>query len=143
MSRSKKDLLQVIILGDGAVGKTSIINQYVDKAFEEEHITTLGLDFAQKKYTSKVDGKELTFKIWDTAGQERFKTLTQSFYKKADGVIISYDVTDEATFDNVRNWVESLNSHAQIHTARILVGNKIDLENERKVTKEMGQQLAK
>ena len=111
----------------------------MDKAFEEEHITTLGLDFAQKKYSSKVDGKELTFKIWDTAGQERFKTLTQSFYKKADGVIISYDVTDESTFENVRNWVESLNAHAQIHTARILVGNKIDLENERKVTKENGE----
>ena len=92
---------------------------------------------------NKIDGKELTFKIWDTAGQERFKTLTQSFYKKADGVIISYDVTDESTFENVRNWVESLNAHAQIHCARILVGNKIDLVNDRKVTKEMGDQLAK
>ena len=59
-----------------------------------------------------MDGKELTFKIWDTAGQERFRTLTQSFYKKADGVIISYDCTDESTFENVRNWVDSLNSHA-------------------------------
>ena len=86
-----------------------------------------------------MDSKELTFKIWDTAGQERFKTLTQSFYKKADGVIISYDVTDESTFENVRNWVESLNTHAQKHIARILVGNKIDLVNDRKVTKEMGE----
>ena len=71
----KKFQVQIIILGDGAVGKTSMIKQYMEKQFDDEHITTLGLDFATKKYTSS-DGKEVNVKIWDTAGQERFRTLT-------------------------------------------------------------------
>ena len=87
-----KKQVQIIILGDGAVGKTSIIKRYSDKEFDEEHITTLGLDFVTKKYT--YEGIDATIKIWDTAGQERFKTLTYSFYKKANGIIIAFDVTD-------------------------------------------------
>ena len=63
------------------------------KEFESEHIATLGLDFAMKDYTTKFDGKTIEVKVWDTAGQERFIHLTYSFYKKADGIIISYDVT--------------------------------------------------
>ena len=72
-----------------------MINQYIDSKFVEDHLATLGLDFASKKYTTKQDGKEVPIKIWDTAGQERFKTLTQGFYRKADGIIISFDVTDK------------------------------------------------
>ena len=87
--------LQIIILGDGAVGKTSMISQYIDGKFQEAHLATLGLDFAQKKYVTHHDATEIPIKIWDTAGQERFKTLTQSFYRRADGVVISFDVTDK------------------------------------------------
>ena len=103
----KKVAIQVIILGDGAIGKTSMIKQYTKSEFDEDHITTLGLDFATKKYTAK-DGKEISAKIWDTAGQERFRTLTHSFYKNADGIIISYDVTDRKTFENIKTWIESI-----------------------------------
>ena len=138
----QKRQLQIIILGDGAVGKTSIINQYASEKFLEDHIATLGLDFAQKKYTTKADGKEIPIKIWDTAGQERFKTLTQSFYRKADGVIISFDLTEKPSFNNVRNWVESLNTHADKNAARVLVGNKIDLVDDRQVTQQEAQALA-
>ena len=67
----------------------------------------MGLDFATKKYQAK-DGKEISAKIWDTAGQERFRTLTHSFYKNADGIIISYDVTDRKTFENIKTWIESI-----------------------------------
>ena len=95
-------------MGDGSVGKTSIIKQFNDKEFNEEHITTLGLDYVSKKYTNKA-GDTYTIKIWDTAGQERFKTLTYAFYKKADGVIIAYDITEPRTFENVSNWIESIN----------------------------------
>ena len=96
------------------------------KKFEDEHISTLGLDFATKVYETKHDHKSIPVKVWDTAGQERFKTLTFSFYKKADGIIISYDVTDQRTYDGVKNWIESINQHAEKSAARILVGNKID-----------------
>ena len=123
--------MQIIILGDGAVGKTSMINQFIDNKFTEDHLATLGLDFASKKYKLKDSGEEVAIKIWDTAGQERFKTLTQAFYRKADGVIISFDVTERQSFKNVENWVESINMHADKSAARILVGNKIDLEDDR------------
>ena len=104
----QRNQIQIIILGDGAVGKTSIIKQYMDQTFDEDHLTTLGLDFAQKKYTAK-DGKEVPVKIWDTAGQERFKKLTYSFYKKADGVIVAFDMTEERTFDSIAGWMDSIN----------------------------------
>ena len=67
-------------------------------------------------------------KVWDTAGQERFRTLTHSFYKNADGIIISYDVTDKKTFESIKTWVDSIDTHGKKQAARILVGNKIDLE---------------
>ena len=80
-------------------------------------------------------------KIWDTAGQERFKTLTYSFYKKADGIIIAFDVTDYKTFENITNWVESIDQHANGEVPRVMVGNKIDLDD-RKVTAEQANTMA-
>ena len=74
------------------------------------------------------DGSEINVKVWDTAGQERFKTLTHAFYKNADGIIISYDVTTRSTFDSIKSWVDSIETHGKKNAARILVGNKIDLE---------------
>ena len=136
-----KKSVQIIILGDGAVGKTAVLRQYHDKKFEEEHIMTLGLDFVTKKYTAK-DGNEYQVKIWDTAGQERFKTLTFAFYKKADGVIMAFDTTDSKTFDNIGNWVDSINTHATSGVPKVLVGNKIDLEEDRQVTEQQGRDLA-
>ena len=138
-----KRQIQLIILGDGAVGKTSLINQYTNKQFSEEHLTTLGLDFATRKYQTKSDGSEIPVKIWDTAGQERFRTITYSFYRRADGIIISYDVTDEKSFKSIENWVESIKQHADQSAPRILVGNKIDLTDNRQVSREQGQLLAK
>ena len=128
-------------MGDGAVGKTSMIKQFNDQEFVDEHITTLGLDFVVKKYKTK-DGRDFTVKIWDTAGQERFKTLTYSFYKKADGVIIAYDITEQRSFENVTTWIDSITQHAGDNVAKILVGNKVDLEENRAVKKENAELLA-
>ena len=118
-----------------------MIKQYMDKAFDEDHITTLGLDFATKKYTSK-DGKETSVKIWDTAGQERFKKLTYSFYKKADGVILAFDITEERTFDSIAGWMDSINQHGNEGISKIIVGNKVDLDDKRTVSKERAEALA-
>ena len=93
---------------------------------------TLGLDFVTRKFKAS-DGNEYIIKIWDTAGQERFKTLTYSFYKKADGVIMAYDTTDPKSFENIKNWVDSINQHAESGVPKILVGNKIDLEDDRQI----------
>ena len=75
------------------------------------------------------DGLTITVKIWDTAGHERFHTMTQTFYKKADGIIITYDITAANTFDNVTTWLSSINENTQDNVPRILVGNKCDLED--------------
>ena len=79
-------------------------------------------------YTTKVDKKEISVKVWDTAGKERFRTLTTAFYKNADGIIISYDVTTRSSFDSIKSWVESIENHGKANAARIMVGNKMDLE---------------
>ena len=86
----------------------------------------------------KSDGAEVSIKIWDTAGQERFKTLTTNFYRKADGIIVSFDVTDQKTFDGVISWMKSIAEHADAQADVVLCGNKIDLEDARQVSKEQG-----
>ena len=72
------------------------------REFDDEHIATLGLDFAMKDHITKIDGQTIEVKVWDTAGQDRFRNLTYSFYKKADGIIISYDVTEKKSYENVK-----------------------------------------
>ena len=79
--------------------------------------------------------------MWDTAGQERFRTITQTYYKGAMGIILVYDVTQELTFNNITNWLKQIDSHASEDVARVLVANKIDLPN-RVVSKEQGEQLS-
>ena len=101
----------------------------------------MGLDFVTRDF-SPADGNDVKVKIWDTAGQERFKTLTYSFYKKADGIIIAFDVTDYKTFENITNWVESIDQHANGDVPRVMVGNKIDLEDLRSVSAEQANTMA-
>lgn len=81
-------------------------------------------------------------KIWDTAGQERFRTITHTFYKQAEGVLLVFDVTDRMSYENLHAWVNSIHEHADERIIKYLVANKIDLTEERKVTKEEGQKLA-
>ena len=91
---------------------------------------TLGLDLASKNHKLK-DGKEIKIKIWDTAGQERFQDITASFVKKANGILIVYDITDRNTFQRVSNWIDSITNKAHLNTVKILVGNKKDLLEKR------------
>ena len=100
----------IIMIGDGAVGKTSLLNMYSEGIFSTSHMATLGLDYVDKNY--KPEGgtadQNMQVKIWDTAGQERFRTLTLSFYKQAQGVILCFDVTNANSFKNVKMWLESI-----------------------------------
>ena len=138
MSQKK---IQVIILGDGAVGKTSLLKMYQDKQFTQSHMATIGLDYVSSTFHSP-KGEDIAVKIWDTAGQERFRTITYSFYKQANGVIVTFDVTNATSFNNVKNWLESIYQHADPNIVKALVGNKIDLENDRVVTYEEAKRLA-
>ena len=134
--------INIIVLGDGAVGKTSLLKMYAEGKFQESHMATLGLDYVSKAYTPPNASTELAVKIWDTAGQERFRTLTHAFYKQANGVVVAFDITNEDSFKNVRKWMESIYEHADANICKVMVGNKIDLEDERKISAKEAKDFA-
>jgi len=104
-------------------------------------MATIGLDYVSSTFKSP-KGEDIAVKIWDTAGQERFRTITYSFYKQANGVIVTFDVTNMTSFNNVKNWLESIYQHADPSIVKALVGNKIDLDD-RAVSYEDASALAK
>ena len=104
-------------------------------------VTILGLDYISTKYETP-EGKSIDVKIWDTAGQERFKTITYQFYKRAQGVLIWFDVTNRESFNNVKNWIDSIETYAKENIQKVLIGNKIDLTDKRKISTTEAQNLA-
>ena len=134
-------ICQILLLGDMAVGKTCLINRYTNGVFKEEYISTVGFDYYTKQ--EEINNKTVQVKLWDTAGQERFKTLTPSFLRNAEGVIIVFDVTSQDSFDNVKGWINSIKSNlGEKIIPIIIVGNKIDMENMREISKEDGKKIA-
>lgn len=135
MSYRKKVLLKVIILGDSGVGKTSLMNQFVNRKFSNQYKATIGADFLTKEVM--VDENYVTMQIWDTAGQERFQSLGVAFYRGADACILVYDVTSSKTFDNLESWREEFIAQAAPNNADtfpfMVIGNKIDNESQRVV----------
>lgn len=105
-------------------------------------MATIGLDYVSTTFKTPKAGDDIAVKIWDTAGQERFRTITYSFYKQANGVIVCFDVTNQTSFTNIKNWLESIYQHADPNIVKALVGNKIDLEDQRVVPYEDAKLLA-
>jgi Ras-related protein Rab-7A len=140
-SSRKKTLLKVIILGDSGVGKTSLMNQFVNKKFSNQYKATIGADFLTKEVM--VDNRLVTLQIWDTAGQERFQSLGVAFYRGADCCVLVYDVTIPNTFKTLDSWRDEFLIQASPrdpeHFPFVVIGNKIDLEN-RAVTAKRAQQ---
>ena len=137
----KEFLYKILLLGDAAVGKTCFLMQYTENTFQEIHMSTIGLDYKLKNVQLD-EGKIVKIQIWDTAGQDRFRSITKNYYKGAHGIILIYDVTNRKTFDNVRDWVEQIREEVSDKVSIILVGNKIDNVEGRKVTTEEGQKMA-
>ena len=120
---------KILIIGESAVGKTSILLKYLDNFFPQEHIATIGVEFRTKTI---IKGKfKINLNIWDTAGQERFKSLTKSFFTGATGVIFVYDITNKASFSGVRERIKEFEDYGKYD--RVLCGNKLDLEKKREV----------
>ena len=132
-------LFKLLILGESGVGKTCLLLRYVDDSFTANYLTTIGIDFKIK--IIKLKNKLIKLQIWDTAGQERFRNIGKMFYKGAHGIILTYDVTDENSFKNIRNWIKQIEENAPTNVCKILVGNKCD-KPDRKITKSQGQNLA-
>ncbi|KAI4236142.1 MAG: hypothetical protein LQ349_002747 [Xanthoria aureola] len=137
MASRKKVLLKVIILGDSGVGKTSLMNQYVNKKFSASYKATIGADFLTKEVM--VDDRVVTMQLWDTAGQERFQSLGVAFYRGADCCVLVYDVNNSKSFDTLDSWRDEFLVQASPRDPEnfpfVVLGNKIDVEeNKRMVT---------
>ncbi|VDL59496.1 unnamed protein product [Hymenolepis diminuta] len=140
MSPDYDYLFKLLLIGDSGVGKSCLLLRFSDDTFTDTYISTIGVDF--KIRTLELDGKIVKLQIWDTAGQERFRTITSSYYRGAQGIIIVYDITDEASFTNLKTWLTEIDLYANTTVNRLLVGNKCDLASRRAVSFEDGQSRA-
>tara|TARA_A100001037_G_scaffold176527_1_gene158268 strand:- start:5653 stop:6312 length:660 start_codon:yes stop_codon:yes gene_type:complete len=139
-------LIKILLVGDSGVGKTSVLSRFIDPEADLENVsTTIGVDFKLKYVTSKRTNETVKLTVWDTAGQERFRTLTSSYYRGAQGVVFVYDICSRESFDSIENvWQKEVDMYSTIPDAiKIVVGNKIDKEEERKVKKEDAIAFAK
>ncbi|KAM6568798.1 hypothetical protein CsatB_016783 [Cannabis sativa] len=133
---------KILLIGDSGVGKSSLLVSFISNT-SDNLAPTIGVDFKIKLLT--VDGKKLKLTIWDTAGQERFRTLTSSYYRGAQGIILVYDVTRRETFTNLSDvWAKEVELYSTNQDCvKILVGNKVDRESDRAVSRDEGIALAK
>jgi len=131
----KSTLLKVVILGDGGVGKSCLMNRFVSDRFEEQSFHTIGVEFLNKEI--EIDGNSYTLQIWDTAGQERFKTLRTPFYRGSDICLLTYAVNDKTSFQNLSLWKSEFLHYADVQGETmfpfIIVGNKVDVPESEKI----------
>lgn len=140
MAKSYDYLFKILLIGDSGVGKTCILCRFANNEFNRSHISTIGIDFKMK--TVVVGGKRIRVQMWDTAGQERYETITTQYYRRAQGIILVYDITRQETFKNIRKWLRYVDEHANNNVQRLLLANKCDAEDERAVWKDQGARLA-
>ena len=134
-------MFKVVLVGDSSVGKTNIMSKYLKNEFHEDSKATVGVEFGSKQFT--VEGHQVKAQIWDTAGQERYKAITSAYYKGAKGAFVVYDITRKQSFDSVDRWVNDIKAAADKNLTIIIIGNKCDLEDQRQVNKEQGEEKAK
>ena len=133
-------------LGDTCVGKTQLSEVYIENKFNVEHITTIGYNILSKKVNIKINNKEkeLKIKIWDTTGQERFRSISTQYIKNCLGILLVYAVNNKESFNNIISWMNEIEEKkCNENVPIVLVGNKIDLKDEREVSYEEGDNFAK
>mmetsp|Transcript_7058 Transcript_7058/g.9808 ORF Transcript_7058/g.9808 Transcript_7058/m.9808 type:complete len:209 (+) Transcript_7058:126-752(+) len=140
MKRDYDYLFKLVLIGDSGVGKSCLLLRFADDSFTDSYISTIGVDFRFR--TLKINKKTVKLQIWDTAGQERFRTITSAYYRGADGIIMVYDVTSQESFEHVDEWLNEVDRFANENTCKLLVGNKADLVEDRKVTADAARALA-
>ena len=133
-------MFKVVLVGDSFVGKTNIMSKYLKNEFHEDSKATVGVEFGSKKFN--IEGHSIKAQIWDTAGQERYKAITSAYYKGAKGAFIVYDITRKNSFDSIDKWISDVTAVADKKISIVLIGNKNDLEDQRQVTKEQGEDKA-
>ena len=141
MSEEPCLFINIITLGNTTVGKTAYLIRNTENKFRPS-LSTVGIDMRNKKIELE-NGKKVNVKFYDTSGQERYRSLAPNFIKKADGIILMYDITKRESFDTISSWWNDILEYKEKDFPLILVGNKCDLEEERKVQKEEGENIAK
>ncbi|XP_036007000.1 ras-related protein Rab-15-like isoform X3 [Fundulus heteroclitus] len=140
MAKQYDVLFRLLLLGDSGVGKTCMLRRFAEGEFDPSHISTIGVDFKMK--TVQIDGLRVRVQIWDTAGQERYQTITKQYYRRAQGIVFVYDITDLPSFKHIAKWAGDVDEFAPEDVQTILVGNKADEELRRQVTTDQGKKLA-
>ncbi|XGW30240.1 hypothetical protein V3C99_009323 [Haemonchus contortus] len=130
-------LFKIVLIGDMGVGKTCVVQRFRNGTYVDRQGTTIGVDFTMK--TLIIDGKRVKLQIWDTGGQERFRTITQSYYRSANGIVLCYDITCKQSFNSLQRWIDDVSKFAAPNVVKLLVATKCDLEEQRVVEKEEGE----
>jgi Ras-related protein Rab-43 len=141
MDESFDYLFKIVFVGDMGIGKTCVVQRFKNGTYIEKQGTTIGVDFTMK--TLIIDGKRVKLQIWDTGGQERFRTITQSYYRSANGIILCYDITCRQSFESLIRWMDDVSKFAVPNVAKVLIATKADLADSRAVEHEEGDQLAR
>ena len=134
-------IFKIILIGDSSVGKTNILSKFLNNEFDENSKPTVGVEFGSKNF--QIEDNIIKAQIWDTAGQERYRSITSAYYKGAKGCLLIYDITKRKSFESIDTWVSQFKESVEGNVNMILIGNKCDLENEREVKREEGEEKAK
>ena len=141
MSEFENDKIILSVLGNSGVGKTSFIMKFTDNTFQESYLATYGIDFKTKFIT--INNYKYRVDLYDTAGQERFRSISVNSIRMSDGVILIYDITNEFSYENIYGWMDNIYQVKGKDFPVILIGNKCDKDEERVVSKEKGEEMAK
>ncbi|MHC1592099.1 MAG: Rab family GTPase [Candidatus Helarchaeales archaeon] len=141
MAKRDQYVYKILLLGDGGVGKTSLLRRFIDNTFEPDYKSTIGVQFMTKVVETESETVKLI--IWDIAGQSKFTSYRHLYYRDAEGIILVYDITRPRTFENLSIWITDALQRTTRKTKIALLGNKIDLEDQRLVTSVYGEQFAK
>ena len=134
-------LLKYIIIGDAAVGKSNLLLRFSQNDFKAEYQLTIGVEFGAKNID--ISNKKYRLQIWDTAGQENYRSITRAYYKNSVCAILVYDITKRDSFEHISSWIEDCLAQSPKTVFMVLVGNKCDLNDQRQVSTEEGQNMAK
>ena len=132
--------LKLIVVGNQSTGKSCILNRFVNETFDERYQATIGLDFQSKNIT--IHDQDVRLIIYDTAGQEKFRSLIPMYIREAQIILLIYDISDRESFDSMPRWIQEVKDIINKEVVYALIGNKIDLEKERKVAFDEGKKLA-